>query len=668
MGKIGDLWVKLGLKKSEFDKGMNDAKKQTSSFTDSIKGIGVKAAAIWAAVGAGLVALADKFAHHSQRFGDLWDNTMSRMKTAWNTFLTALTNWDWNGFGKRIGDAMSAAGRSQAAHDADFEVQNSINIRKSQMQDELAQLQILMRSTKLTYEQRAEYAKQYLNKIKPLYDAEIAQRERVRVADLNEYLSKAGLQQNTRNRDAVEKFFTDVAPNETLLNALDQYSKRNQGKKYKMTAEDQRIVDDFLAQFGNDYSTSAALTVLAEFYQGSSDDEAKKAVDAIVAANAARAAFNEETRRVQQIQNSGAGIDTSAIDTSKLKLKPEQQKQLDPTEQLKKNLEEAGGNVDLLKRKLVDGADLVAAGWKNAGDAVQTLFSQIVETKDASGQEVKVLVSPILSDGSILSPEMLADYVNLNLRGAENMIDADALGIVLKAGVDVDESSQRKLEQLVSQFYEGDIALKEWTDRIREAAEIDAMFEQSIQEMQESLDADIQAQFEEQLNAMLDEMERAAERARQLSEDFHDAIISGFSAGCQELADQLFGLKEVNAGAIFAALLTPLADMAVKEGEILIAEGLGVEACKAALESLNGYAAIAAGAALVAIGVTAKAGLQALAGNGGSSSYATTYSGASSAGNQTQLIETEMTIYVKGEIDGSNILLSGQRTSKDLDR
>lgn len=666
MGKIGDLWVKLGLKKQDFDKGMADAKKQTSTFTDSIKGIGVKAAAIWAAVGAGLVALADKFAHHSQRFGDLWDNTMSRMKTAWNTFLTALTNWDWNGFGKRIGDAMSAAGRSQAAHDADFEVQNSINIRKSQMQDELAQLQILMRDTKLTYEQRAKYAKQYLDKIKPLYDAEIAQRERVRVADLNEYLSKAGLQQNTRNREAVEKFFTEVAPNEALLNALDQYSKRNQGKKYKMTSEDQRIVDNFLAQFGNDYSTSAALTVLAEFYQGSSEDEAKKAVDAIIAANAAKAAFNEETRRIQQIQNSGAGIDTSAIDTSKMK--PKDTKQLDPTEQLKKNLQEAGGNVDLLKRKLVDGADLVAAGWEDAGGKIQTIFSQLLNVKDASGNDVKVLVSPILPDGSVLSPDMLAEYVNLNLQGAENMIDADSLGIVLKAGVDVDETTQRALEQLVAKFYEGDIAVKQWTDRIREAAEIDAMFEQSIQEMQDALDADIQAQFEEQLNAMLDEMERAAERARQLSEDFHDAIISGFSAGCQELADQLFGLKEVNAGAIFAALLTPLADMAVKEGEILIAEGLGVEACKAALESLNGYAAIAAGAALVAIGVAAKAGLQALAGNGGSSSYATTYSGASSAGNQTQLIETELTIYVKGEIDGSNILLSGQRTSKDLDR
>ena len=666
MGKIGDLWVKLGLKKQDFDRGMNDAKKQTSSFTDSIKGIGVKAAAIWAAVGAGLVALADKFAHHSQRFGDLWDNTMSRMKTAWNTFLTALTNWDWNGFGKRIGDAMSAAGRSQAAHDADFEVQNSINIRKSQMQDELAQLEILMRNTKLSYDKRAEYAKQYLDKIKPLYDAEIAQRERVRVADLNEYLSKAGLRQNARNREAVEKFLTEVAPNETLLNALEQYSKRNQGKKNSLSSEDMRLVDNFLKQFGDDYSTGAALAVLAEFYQGSSDDEAKKAVDAIIAANAAKAAFNEETRRIQQIQNNGAGIDTSRIDTSKMK--PNDTKQLDPTEQLKKNLEETGGNVDLLKRKLVDGADLVAAGWKNAGNAIQTLFSQIVTTTDASGQEVKVLVSPILSDGSILSPEMLADYINLNLRGAENMIDADALGIVLKAGVDIDESSQRALEQLVSQFYEGDIALKEWTDRIREAAEIDAMLEQSIQETQDAIDADIQSQIKEQAKAILDEMERATERARQLSEDFHDAIISGFSAGCQELADQLFGLKEVNAGAIFAALLTPLADMAVKEGEILIAEGLGVEACKAALESLNGFAAIAAGAALVAIGAAAKAGLQALAGSGGSSSYATTYSGASSAGNQTQLIETELTIYVKGEIDGSNILLSGQRTSKDLDR
>ena len=69
------------------------------------------------------------------------------------------------------------------------------------------------------------------------------------------------------------------------------------------------------------------------------------------------------------------------------------------------------------------------------------------------------------------------------------------------------------------------------------------------------------------------------------------------------------GLEDLNAGRVVQALLTPLADMAIKEGEILMAEGVGVEACKEALESLNGIAAIAAGTALIAIGAAAKYGV-----------------------------------------------------------
>lgn len=40
MGKIADLFIKLGLKKDEFDKGLNDAKKQTDLFGSGIKKLG----------------------------------------------------------------------------------------------------------------------------------------------------------------------------------------------------------------------------------------------------------------------------------------------------------------------------------------------------------------------------------------------------------------------------------------------------------------------------------------------------------------------------------------------------------------------------------------------------------------------------------------------------
>lgn len=168
-------------------------------------------------------------------------------------------------------------------------------------------------------------------------------------------------------------------------------------------------------------------------------------------------------------------------------------------------------------------------------------------------------------------------------------------------------------------------------------------------------------QLTEATLATVDQQEAALRRWADLVAEFSDAVTYGFSDGCQEIMDQLFGLNEINAGAIFQALLEPLADLAIKQGEILIAEGLGVEACKSALESLNGYAAIAAGATLVAIGAAAKSGLQALASNGAHNTSASTYSGSTGrAGAQT--IETELTVNVKGTIRGSDIVLSGQRT------
>ena len=103
------------------------------------------------------------------------------------------------------------------------------------------------------------------------------------------------------------------------------------------------------------------------------------------------------------------------------------------------------------------------------------------------------------------------------------------------------------------------------------------------------------------------------------------------------------------------------------EGEILMAQGVGVEACKEALSKLNGVPALAAGAALIAIGAAAKSGLKALAGGAGATT-ATTYTGATSTAAQTQTIQTEMTITVQGRLRGSDIYLSGQKAVNSWSR
>lgn len=577
MGKIGDLWVKLGLKKDGFDKGMKEAKTQTSSFTSSIKGIGIKAAAVWTAIGAGALAAAKKFAQHSQKFGDAWDQTMSRMKSAWGQFLTSLTNWDWNSFWDRVKGGADAAAKSTAAHDAEFEVQNSIRLRKAQMQEELAALQIEMRNTQLSYDQRAAAAKKYLEKVKPLYEQEQNLRRSIYLSDTDEYLAAAGLKQDTAHRQSLQDFFANIAPDEAMMNALVEYGKHAQGRSSKYTQKTEDIINKLIEQYG--VKAMSSFSVLAEHYLGSNDEEAKKVVDAIEAYYASKASFDEETRRIQTVMNTAeaqAGIDTSAINTG-------------------------GSAVDNSELSQVD--KIV----KRAEDAAKTEVELLTEKYE----EEKALLEKHGRDTTALTNEYLENILNLN----------------------------------------GD-----WLQEIADQCEAF-----------EPVEIDPIEVDDEEFEKFVENLRRMQEEAQRVAEEFNSAVIGGFSQGVQEMTDQLFGLTEFNPGRIFQALLEPLADMAIREGEILMLQGAGVEACKAALESLNGYAAIAAGAALVAIGAAAKSGLAAIANSSSTGTATSTYQPGSS-GVQTQQIENELTVYVEGRISGDSIVLSGQRTTNNWNR
>lgn len=303
MSKLGDLIVRLRLQYDDYKKGLKKADADTKGFAGTlgkIKGVGL---AVWGAIGAGVTTMAKQFVQHSQTMSDKWNLGVNQMKAVWSQFLTSLTSWDWEGFGDRIKAAMGAASESTLAHDAEFEVQNSIKMRKAAMAEELAQLQVLMRDTGKSYEVRAKAAQDYLNKVKPIYEAEEALRKRIYLTDTDEYLKNAGLQANADNRDLLRTFFTDIAPNESLIGILNQYQKKVQGKdKYNLSPEDYKALDAFYAQYGN--KAGAALSVLAQYYQSTNDEIATKVVDAIVRYDQSIALFAEETRRIQTLQNS----------------------------------------------------------------------------------------------------------------------------------------------------------------------------------------------------------------------------------------------------------------------------------------------------------------------------------------------------------------------------
>lgn len=532
--KIGDLWVKLGLKKDEFSRGIQEAGNEVSGgggLLGKIKGLKVGALAAWAAIAAGAVAMADKFAHTSQRLGDAWDQTVAGMKGAWNTFISAINSTDFSGLGKRIADSFREAKQLSSLKDAEFEVTNSIELQKAAMKDELAVLRVRMQNQKLSQKEREKAAKEYLEKVKPIYEQEAQYRKKYAIQAQNTYLTSAGIKETGRNREALQTFLTGVAPNAELVKALEDYNKNN---NHYANESQRTLLEGLKDQTGVNLAT---LGKIANYYQSTNDKQAKELVDAIVAERAAAGAFNDETRRVQTLGNNA-----------------------------------------------------VTGGGGGGGQTGLSAFEMaIIRAKER--------MDDVLED----TMRDIDDELN-DLNGS---IEFDPIEIVPPD-------------------------LTEW--------------DKFYQKYQDDL-----------------------QRMQDLLADFRDAAIGGFSDAVQELANQFAGLEEINPGKVVQALLTPLADMAIKEGEILIAQGIGIEACKKALESLNGIAAITAGTVLVGIGAAAKSGLAALA-RSGAGTATTSYATGGTSAAQTQTIQTEMTVYVTGRLSGNDILLSGKKTQDNYNR
>lgn len=161
----------------------------------------------------------------------------------------------------------------------------------------------------------------------------------------------------------------------------------------------------------------------------------------------------------------------------------------------------------------------------------------------------------------------------------------------------------------------------------------------------------------------LENLRASQEKAAELNNSFSEAIAAGLSDSAQAFTDMLFNLEGADSSAVLGALLQPFANMSKQLGEMLIIEGLGIKAFKESMKTLNPYVAIAAGAALVALGATISSGIKALSSSGGSSAMSSGSSATSNTNSDTT-ISTEMTIYVKGKISGKDILISGDNAKK----
>jgi hypothetical protein len=163
------------------------------------------------------------------------------------------------------------------------------------------------------------------------------------------------------------------------------------------------------------------------------------------------------------------------------------------------------------------------------------------------------------------------------------------------------------------------------------------------------LDESVLKQIETALDRIHFKFKQTAEK---IALDFTPIINSALSGLGQALGGAISGTQNLG-----QALLGVLGGVLVQLGEMLITAGLGVEAFKASLKSLQGIPAIAAGVALVAIGSAVSSGIKNLGSSAGSShaSAASSAGGSGRLGNTSSSIGNQ-TITIQGKISGEDIV------------
>ena len=700
MSKLGDLIVRLFLDKKDYEKGLSSAKSQTSGFGNVLKKIWSTAVAkIGAAAVAvkGYIKIQNELAHTTQTLGDAWDRNVAGMKEAWETFKNSLATSDFSGLVGRMNEAYQAASDLAKAEDAIGEAQTAAAIESARHLEENISLMEQARNSTLDAFDRISAITKLQENIESEHKGLVEAFGKAGEEAIDLFLVKAqkGLQSNDitdEMREDVLDFLvwmgnqgdnfleaSQILDLETEINNLGTAISQNFAKGIDTTAQQEAVkqLREKLAALTKEYvkngGEESKLNMLRGYNAAITDRLRKKIEQYIPAAMQQANAAKSQTLRFTNLRNSILGSAKSlSVFNKLLGALPESLKE-------KLNIQGAKdytGEIDAEVKAILDMQSKLANGAiggdgggggktygsRTAQGKYQESLKKIREewekydrwskSKDARIQdEARKLYEKLSKDAGSYYAYLLKErkkfYDKLDAGKKLSAVEKDQLEILNEEILKASPFKDVKWDNVKLEKFKDDVV--DLTDALEDLGDLDIDMPLP----------DPHGMFET-LDEWVKWMEECRDKAKELSEDFRRSIASGFSAGIEELMEGLMGVQEINAGSVMKALLTPLAESVISAGEMIMAQGIATEAFKTSLTSLNGYAAIAAGAALIAAGSAAKAGLAAIAKGGAASSAAVDAAGASSSG--IEKYRTELTIYVSGKLSGSDIILSGQKT------
>lgn len=232
MSKIGDLIVRLQLKYQDYEKGLKKAEKDTKGFASNLgkKIGGIKAA--WAAVGVAVVGAAKlmvtEMTKASNNVGDFMAVKTKQIGAVWQTMITSITA-GFDNFLKRAETSARAAKALQEMEDAEFEMLNSVGLRKSELEQTLVRLEIESRDATKDDQQRIRAAEKYLSLVKEIYQIEIDYYKQLAKQSISTWLQSASTPKGTilgyseGNAVALYKFLKEYGSDTGLQDAVKNY-------------------------------------------------------------------------------------------------------------------------------------------------------------------------------------------------------------------------------------------------------------------------------------------------------------------------------------------------------------------------------------------------------------------------------------------------------------
>ena len=697
MGKIGDLWVRLGLKKDEFSAGLKEAEKSTTSFSGKVKehftSIAARAVALgaaFAAIGKGIAVAARNIAGFERA----------------NAELAAVLGTSISGV-KELSDSAKELGRTSEFTASEV---TSLQVALARLGFDSGQIQAMQ---------------------KDILNFALAMG-----TDLGSAAEFTGASLRAFGLDADDtRALLDVMSASTTNSALN-FSKLQTSistvapiaKTFGLSVQETAAFLGILAN--NGFDAGSAATALRNILLNLADSNGKLAQGIGHSAKT----FPEIIKAFQELREKGVDVGEVLEMTDKRSASAAAAliSMGADVEELKGKLDEAGGSLDTMAKTMSDnvigsvkamqsaweGLTLAFEGSKGPMKYVVDKLTDILNrlTDILKGDKVsfwEAIMGPIMGgaitggnrrrrarreaenappvettieplgpnkpEGSVSStPELTEEElekIEKKRKQAEKerldalKAEAEAVREVREADEDMLEIERQNLAafERVHELGPAPIFDNDTLEMLEEGLRIATQFGDQLNS--ESTFAELNRQLDEFIQKTVKASESAKELEKEIAENLVTAIEDGLVSAFETLADVIGGVTDGGMDQVAKALLEPLADMAIKAGTLIMMSGEAIQALKESFIGFFGGSAVVAGAALVAVGVAAKAGLAAIGNRGASAGSVSRYGAEGSTyGGAGGVSTAELTVNVVGTVKGSDIILSGDNTLRNWSR